>query len=67
MMSPPPTAMIVAMEIRRSAPDCCLGERVLELTTDREHVFVYVRVAACICAHGSSLIAICNLHTESSR
>lgn len=49
MMSPPPTAMIVAMEIRRSAPDCCLGERVLELTTDREHVFVCARRGVHLC------------------
>lgn len=43
MMSPPPTAVIVAMEISSSVPNCCLRESVCKLT------IVHVFVCACFC------------------
>lgn len=38
-MSPPPTRVIVAMEISRSAPNCSLREEVSELAVVHMHEF----------------------------
>lgn len=38
IMSPPPTCAIVAMEISRSVPNCCLREGVCELAVVHMHV-----------------------------
>lgn len=49
MMSPPPTATIVAMEISRSAPNCCLRECVCRLPIVHEHVFACACFCVCLC------------------
>lgn len=43
MMSPSPTAVNVAMEISRSAANCCLGESVCKLT------LAHVCASFCVC------------------